>query len=48
LGLLERLGNPAGSLPFTIVLDRSGTVAYRKLGVLREQEVEAFLPPLLQ
>ena len=48
LKLLERLGNTSGALPYTVVLDRSGAVTYRKLGALREAEVEAFLPALLQ
>jgi thiol-disulfide isomerase/thioredoxin len=48
LRLLERLGNRSGALPYTVVLDRAGALAYRKLGALREVEVEVFLPPLLQ
>jgi hypothetical protein len=30
------------------VLSRSGAIAYRKLGALREAELEAILPALLQ
>jgi thiol-disulfide isomerase/thioredoxin len=48
LTLLDRLGDSQGALPFSVVLTRSGSVAYRKLGALREDEVEGFLPRLLQ
>jgi thiol-disulfide isomerase/thioredoxin len=46
--LLERLGNGAGALPYTVVLDRSGAIVRRKLGPLAEGDIEAFLGPLLQ
>jgi thiol-disulfide isomerase/thioredoxin len=48
LEMLKRLGDPAGALPFSVVLGRSGGVVYRKLGALREPEVEALLPALLR
>jgi thiol-disulfide isomerase/thioredoxin len=48
LALLDHLGDPQGALPFSVVLTRSGAVAYRKLGALREPEVEGVLPALLQ
>jgi thiol-disulfide isomerase/thioredoxin len=39
--LMGRLGNSAGGLPFTVVLDRGGKLAYRKLGSIAEAEFEA-------
>jgi thiol-disulfide isomerase/thioredoxin len=48
LRLLERLGNGPAALPYTVVLDRHGAVAYRKLGVLQQAEVAAILTPLLR
>jgi thiol-disulfide isomerase/thioredoxin len=48
LRLLGRLANPGGALPYSLVLSRSGAIAYRKLGALREAELEAILPALLQ
>jgi thiol-disulfide isomerase/thioredoxin len=47
LDLMRSLGNEAGALPYTVVLDRRGTVAYRKLGAFREGELDAILAPLL-
>src|SRR5688572_3506969 len=34
LELLRRLGNRAGGLPFSVVVDASGGIAYRHLGAL--------------
>jgi thiol-disulfide isomerase/thioredoxin len=48
LDLLRTLGNQAGALPFTAVLDRQGAVTYRKLGAVRRGELEAILAPLLR
>jgi thiol-disulfide isomerase/thioredoxin len=39
--LMRRLGNSAGGLPFTVVLDRGGKLAYRKLGSINEVDFEA-------
>jgi thiol-disulfide isomerase/thioredoxin len=48
LDLMRNLGNEGGALPYTVVLDRQGTVAYRKLGALRQGELDAILLPLLR
>lgn len=40
--LSRRLGNSSGSLPFTVVFDRSGQVVDRKLGALRETDLAAW------
>lgn len=40
---LRQLGNDAGSLPFTLVLQPDGSVLAVKLGKLSEQEIENWL-----
>jgi thiol-disulfide isomerase/thioredoxin len=41
--LLRRLGNSAGALPYTVILDRSGRVAVTKLGEIKREELEGHL-----
>lgn len=48
LDLMRRLGNTAGSLPYTVFLDRDAVLVRRKLGALRRPEVEATLSELLK
>ena len=54
LGQLEAMqamsdyGNRGGSLPFTVVIEPSGQVVARKLGVYRYSELEAILRPYLK
>ena len=38
--LMRRLGNSAGGLPFTVILDREAKLVYRKLGSITESELE--------
>ena len=45
--LMRRLGNQGGGLPFTVILDRAGALAFRRLGVLTRAEVDQALAPLL-
>lgn len=40
LQIVKSLGNPGGGLPFTIVLDRKGGIAYRNLGLVTRQKIE--------
>jgi len=47
LDLARDLGNRAGVLPFTVVLDRNGKVAYTHAGALTETSLGAVLTPLL-
>jgi thiol-disulfide isomerase/thioredoxin len=47
LGISKDLGNRAGVLPFTVVLDRAGRVAYAHAGALTEASLDAVLTPLL-
>jgi len=46
--LMRRLGNGLGGLPYTVVLDRLGAVAHRRLGALTRAEVEGVLKGLLR
>lgn len=41
------LGNNSDSLPYTVVLDRQGQVALRKVGYLEEERLEGVLKSLL-
>lgn len=45
---MRRLGNASGGLPYTVILDRSGAIAHRKLGALSHQEIDQVLVPLLE
>lgn len=42
-GLVRQLGNPSGALPYTIVLDRDGTVTLSHLGRLPRATLDAAL-----
>lgn len=46
LELMRSLGNRSGGLPFTVFLDRTGTLVRKKLGVLRQPELDAILSDL--
>lgn len=46
LGLMQKLGNASGGLPFTIVLDRGGRLAARHLGALQQAELAPLLARL--
>ncbi|OGI42508.1 MAG: hypothetical protein A2150_00860 [Candidatus Muproteobacteria bacterium RBG_16_64_11] len=48
MGAMKDYGNPAGSLPYTVVIDPSGKVVARKLGAYRYADLEAVLRPHLQ
>jgi thiol-disulfide isomerase/thioredoxin len=48
LELMRRLGNSLGALPYTVVLDRLGAIAYRRLGALTRVELEGVLRGLLR
>jgi thiol-disulfide isomerase/thioredoxin len=45
--LLRRLGNRAGGLPYTVILDRQGELVATHLGVLTEPQLDRLLAPLL-
>lgn len=48
IGLMKDLGNPGGGLPFTLILDRQGRIAHRKVGAFSGAELEGMLIPLLR
>jgi len=41
--LMKALGNEAGGLPFTLVLDAQSIVLMRKLGKLTEQDIQSWI-----
>lgn len=47
LDLVARYGNRSGSLPFTVIIDRSGAIAVRKLGAFTQNELESLVEPLI-
>ena len=47
LDLMRKLGNQASGLPYTVLLDRSGAPTARKLGALRQEELDSMLAGLL-
>ena len=48
IALVKELGNPSGGLPFTVILDRAGRIANRKLGPFSGPELEGIVTPLLR
>lgn len=46
LDLVKAAGNSGGALPFTLILDRTGAVALRKLGKMTYPELMAAVTPL--
>lgn len=48
IGLMRSLGNRGAGLPFTVLLDRNGTVRQRKLGAYSEAELSAEIAALLR
>ena len=47
IDVTRRLGNRAGGLPFTVVLDRDGRLVTTHLGLLSEVQLERLIKPLL-
>lgn len=47
LELMRTLGNRASGLPYTVLLDRAGVPAARKLGALQQDELDSMLAGLL-
>jgi thiol-disulfide isomerase/thioredoxin len=48
LDLMRQLGNTGGGLPYTVIADRDGRPVHRKLGALKETELDGFLGPLVR
>lgn len=47
MAIAKDLGNRAGVLPYTVVLDRTGKVTYTHAGALTESALDAVLGPLI-
>lgn len=47
LQLLARYGNSTGSLPYSVVIDRTGSIVVRKLGPFTDIELENLVLPLI-
>lgn len=47
LDLVARYGNRMSSLPFTVLIDRSGAIVARKLGAFTQNELEGLTDPLI-
>lgn len=47
LDLMRNLGNTAGALPFTVMLDSRGTILSRKLGILHRDDLEPKIKDLI-
>jgi hypothetical protein len=45
--LMRSLGNRAGALPYTVLLDRAGGVAARRLGAFHNEELRHVVEGLL-
>ena len=45
--LLRQVGNRAGVLPYTLVIDRKGNLVSREPGGLKEARLESIIQPLL-
>jgi thiol-disulfide isomerase/thioredoxin len=43
----RQAGNRIGALPFTLIIDRNGTIAAAHLGGLKEVKLESMIKPLL-
>jgi thiol-disulfide isomerase/thioredoxin len=46
LDLMRRVGNTGGGLPYTVIADRQGRLQHRKLGALKQGELDALLAPM--
>ena len=47
LRIAEAYGNDLGALPYTVVIDRQGRIAYIKRGAVQRAEMDKVLRPLL-
>jgi peroxiredoxin len=45
--LSRTLGNQVGALPFTIIIDRSGSIVHTQLGPLRDEKLRGIVAQLL-
>lgn len=47
IGLMQALGNEKAGLPFTLVIDRNGAIIGKKLGPMKQQDIETYAARLL-
>lgn len=47
LDLMRQLGNSSGGLPYTVVADRQGALIHRKLGALKQGDLDQILGGLV-
>jgi thiol-disulfide isomerase/thioredoxin len=47
LDLARQLGNRAGVLPYTVIIDRAGNIVHTEAGAAKEAKIEPFLQSLL-
>jgi thiol-disulfide isomerase/thioredoxin len=47
IDVTRRLGNRAGGLPYTVILDREGRLVTTHLGLISEAQLERLIAPLL-
>jgi thiol-disulfide isomerase/thioredoxin len=45
--LLRKIGNPGGALPYSVVVNRKGSMVYSHIGALRVGELEKVVDPIL-
>jgi thiol-disulfide isomerase/thioredoxin len=48
LDLMRKVGNQMGGLPYTVVLDRTGSIGYRRLGILKDSELQKVVEGMLR
>ena len=47
LQVLKQWGNPLGVLPFTVVIDRDGSIVFRRIGIFDDEAFDRYVRPLL-
>ncbi|MHB8623194.1 MAG: TlpA family protein disulfide reductase [Sulfuricaulis sp.] len=47
MDLIAQYGNHTGSIPYSVIIDRSGSVVVRKLGAFSKLELNSLIAPLL-
>ena len=45
--LVEAMGNPQGALPFTVTIDRNGSIVNTHLGRIKKKQIEEIIRDLL-
>ena len=46
LDLMRKLGNTSGGLPYTVIANREGVLVHRKLGAMKQADLDEILGPL--